>query len=245
MNRGFISLPVLLFAASVLASSASVYFYGELEEIKENNNTDQIQPNPSPRVAGTQVKEKSKTVTKTPTPKSQVKAAAPSEPKIDCTGPDGVVFQTTQKECDDFNNAWAKHNPENSTQKKVNAGSTYTYEAPNYQPCTINYKYGGPVTYNYMTPEQCEEAKKGEADIQAIWDSADPTPTPDNSAYEQAKAEHEAACAAVVSTWNSYKENFNYDGYGSSAQAVMALESQRQNYQNQLSNAGCSNTLSL
>lgn len=28
------------------------------------------------------------------------------EPKIDCTGPDGKHLQITQKECEDFNNAW-------------------------------------------------------------------------------------------------------------------------------------------
>ncbi len=45
--------------------------------------------------------------TSAPTPKTtstQNKNATAN--LIDCTGPDGVVFKTTQKECDDFNAAW-------------------------------------------------------------------------------------------------------------------------------------------
>lgn len=33
--------------------------------------------------------------------------AIPTEPQIDCTGPDGKHFQTTQEECNAFNAAWA------------------------------------------------------------------------------------------------------------------------------------------
>ena len=32
---------------------------------------------------------------------------APTEPQIDCTGPDGKHFQTTQQQCNAFNAAWA------------------------------------------------------------------------------------------------------------------------------------------
>lgn len=35
----------------------------------------------------------------------------PHSSLIDCTGPDGVVFKTTQKECDDFNASWASPTP--------------------------------------------------------------------------------------------------------------------------------------
>lgn len=34
-----------------------------------------------------------------------------SNPKVDCTGPDGKHLQITQQECDNFNNAWANHKP--------------------------------------------------------------------------------------------------------------------------------------
>ena len=41
------------------------------------------------------------------TASDQQSAPSPSEPQIDCTGPDGKQFQTTQEECDSFNAAWA------------------------------------------------------------------------------------------------------------------------------------------
>lgn len=40
------------------------------------------------------------------TASNQQSASAPSQPQIDCTGPDGKHFQTTQAECDSFNAAW-------------------------------------------------------------------------------------------------------------------------------------------
>ncbi len=41
------------------------------------------------------------------TASDQQSAPSPSESQIDCTGPDGKHFQTTQEECDTFNAAWA------------------------------------------------------------------------------------------------------------------------------------------
>lgn len=60
----------------------------------------------------------------TPTPVNQpVQKSANNKvvSKIDCTGPDGVVFQTTQKECDDFNIAWGNVSLPQSYSKTINS----------------------------------------------------------------------------------------------------------------------------
>lgn len=57
--------------------------------------------------------------TVTPTPTKQTKKTTSGSTNntktntIDCVGPDGVHFQTTQKECDEFNQAWGNTNHSN------------------------------------------------------------------------------------------------------------------------------------
>lgn len=48
----------------------------------------------------------------TPTPTKQiVQSTVTPRPLVDCTGPDGKHLQVTKKECNDFNNSWAKPTP--------------------------------------------------------------------------------------------------------------------------------------
>lgn len=53
--------------------------------------------------------------------------------QIDCVGPDGVHFKTTQVECDNFNNSWNKPQP---TSQPSSANSYYPYSKtyPRYIP---------------------------------------------------------------------------------------------------------------
>ncbi len=59
--------------------------------------------------------------------------------QIDCTGPDGVVFQSTQEECDAFNAAW---------------GNTPTPDPHEYIRCNIHANCGG--GYKEMTRASCD-----------------------------------------------------------------------------------------
>lgn len=61
--------------------------------------------------------------------------------KIDCTGPDGVVFKTTQKECDDFNAAWGNTNGKDSGDEYIK--------------CNIHANCGG--GYREMKRSTCDE----------------------------------------------------------------------------------------
>lgn len=59
-----------------------------------------------------------------------------SNPKVDCTGPDGKHLQITQKECDDFNNAWntpkVQPKPSNNPQTlPSSANNIYCYDNTN------------------------------------------------------------------------------------------------------------------
>ena len=47
----------------------------------------------------------------------------PTSRQIECVGPDGVHFKTTQKECDDFNTAWEK-----PSQNTVSPKTSYSSE---------------------------------------------------------------------------------------------------------------------
>jgi len=65
---------------------------------------------------------------------------------------------------------------------------------------------------------------------------------------QQLEQAHGAACQNVVVEWQSYKEQFwagPGKNYSSSYEAVLALESQRKSYQQQMYSAGCSQTLYL
>lgn len=81
-----------------------------------NKSAEQItQPSPNPVVIPT----------KEPTKSPVVNTKAANKPsQIDCVGPDGVHFKTTQVECDNFNNAWNKPQP---TPQPSSANYYYPY----------------------------------------------------------------------------------------------------------------------
>lgn len=65
-----------------------------------------------------------------------------SSAKIDCAGPDGKQFKTTQKECDSFNKAWDKttqttNNPSNNASRSLIPCNTAWgfYYASSYEDC--------------------------------------------------------------------------------------------------------------
>lgn len=77
------------------------------------------------------------TTTPTPVPTSDVKEVRTSEVKrsIECVGPDGVHFQTTQKACDDLNNFWKNPNAtpiptSGFRREKVDEHTTITWLPP-------------------------------------------------------------------------------------------------------------------
>jgi len=102
-----------------------------------NVNNTNIQPESAPNP----------TSTPTPTPTQPVKnrpvksdnTNAIQSNKIECTGPDGKKFTTTQKECDEFNAAW---------------GNAPTPDPNEYVKCNISTNCGG--GYKEMTRVSCD-----------------------------------------------------------------------------------------
>lgn len=93
----------------------------------------------------------SPTPTASPANKPKQKDSVGSPPisnKINCTGPDGIVFQTTQKECDDFNAAWGNNKNSNPNDELVN--------------CIFNDRCGSKVmTRNDCNNQNCCQLKDG------------------------------------------------------------------------------------
>lgn len=196
------------------------------------------------------------THTSSPTAKPVIKgvtttAATNKEPKTDCFGPDGKSFKTTKLECDKFNSAWGKTKSATNTQTQKTTGSTYSYTpyVPKvYYPCTICGTYSGCQTYNYLveTKAQCdaEQAKMNSSGGSYVVPAYTPQPTADPAIA----IAHQQACSQAVQEWNEYKTNFyttEYNSFGSSAQAVLHLEGERQEIQTLLNSYGCTNHISL
>lgn len=101
----------LALTLGMIAISAAGFFAvrigNELLNTEPQNNYSNQYISPSP--------------TTTQTPKTSPKATreANTTPKIDCTGPDKVVFKTTQKECDNFNAAWGNINKDSQAATKI------------------------------------------------------------------------------------------------------------------------------
>lgn len=115
----------------------------------------------------------------TPTPKPEVKKkTTTSKNNITCTGPDGKQFQTTQKECDDFNSAWGnepKTQPNNSDfpsqPKRIETQTTQK------QPlCTV-----GGITYYYTDPTTCTRWQQEQKNFEQSLESINNTPTSQNT----------------------------------------------------------------
>ncbi len=76
----------------------------------------------------------------TKTPAKSNNSSNNNSKQIDCVGPDGVHFQTTQQKCDDFNRAW---------------GVVPTLNPNEYVRCNISPNCGG--GYKEMTRSACEK----------------------------------------------------------------------------------------
>lgn len=131
---------ILMLGFLVFSSALGVEIVGD--HIRE-----MASPIPAPTVMGVQSSRTSFSNPKTSV--STVKQTT-TIPKIDCTGPDGVVFKTTQKECDEFNAAWGKTQITNST-------ATINTMAQ-----TVNCFYkseGGVILYDYgvVSSQRCKE----------------------------------------------------------------------------------------
>ena len=110
-----------------------------------------VAPSPSPKVMGVQAKP-SPSPTTTPKP---VAKQPTTTPKITCTGPDGVRFQTTQKECDEFNAAWGKKAPGSTTY--VPSSNQYSQQNTGLVDCS--YINNGYILYDYgkVSQQKCND----------------------------------------------------------------------------------------
>jgi hypothetical protein len=124
------------------------------------------------------------------------------------------------------------------------SGSTYQ---SNLAPCVVNYPCNK-TTFTYqMTIETCLSAQKSALSVcnsSGGVATLPPVPTIDQDLIRR----HQEACNAAAAEWIGIRENWeeqNANSFSSSAEMVQALELKRQDYQSQLYEAGCSNTVRL
>ena len=163
---------------------------------------------------------------------------------VDCVGPDGKHFQTTQKSCDEFNAKWG--NTKTSPVSNLPIQSKPSY--PNYVTITCTTAYGVYTSYgkDYTEAQMyCNNLQQNAIKLQQNMPTyapinVQPTSLPVSDNTEQ--------CNDIRSEWQSFKENFmtnNYNNYSSSAEAIYALEVYRQGYQQAYNGADCYGALSL
>ncbi len=168
--------------------------------------------------------------------------------KINCIGPDGKNFQTTQTECDNFNKAWGKKAV--NTQAPINNNQiVYRYPA-----CAIYYpSLKTTDTYYHLSPEECTNLKNKVASGYVVTPIPTMRPTsvqviPTLISATQAPVVDQAKCNEAVRMWSEYKADFyanRYPNYSSSFEAIAALEAERQYIQSIIYSYGCTNTISL
>ena len=103
--------------------------------------------------------------TATPAPPSVAGANTTNIKQIECVGPDGVHFKTTQKECNDFNSAWRKP-PQNAPSPKT------SYSTEPLIPCVLSYG-----TFQ-LTQFSCASFKERDAPLPSYPTYSYPTPEP-------------------------------------------------------------------
>lgn len=168
--------------------------------------------------------------------------------KITCVGPDGKSFQTTQKECDDFNAKWGNSKKTITPPSSLPIQSKPTYN--NYVTISCLTVYGVYTSYGKGYNEansSCDSLKQYSLNLQK---SIPTVYIPNTQSYPTStpKYDNTEQCNSIRAEWQSFKENFmanSYNNYGSSAQAISALERYRQSYQQTYSSYGCSGSLSL
>lgn len=162
-------LKILMFGFLVFSSALGVEIVGD--HIREMSS-----PTPTPTVMGVQ---SSRSSFPSPKPSARTIKQTTTIPKIDCTGPDGVVFKTTQKECDEFNAAWGKKTGGATTYRKNSTpspsynvtGGQYIYQGdvyggytPTNKDTDILCEAGG--KYSYTSPETCDKLKANDIALQ-------------------------------------------------------------------------------
>ena len=125
----FIAFFGLLFNLDKIRTLLGLSSALEIDQPTINESSDITPPTPIPTKSVNKINKEVNTVPKTNTN------------LIDCTGPDGKVFKTTQQECDDFNTAW--NNPPTPDPNEIIK-------------CNIHINCGG--GYKEITRKSCEEA---------------------------------------------------------------------------------------
>lgn len=145
----------------------------------------------------------------------------PATSKIDCVGPDGKHFNTTQKECDDFNAAWKKPQQNNQPQQpdwktlvpyygstqniSQNQGNNAYTPPQNYSCIIYNPTLKTYSTYNYIykTKEECDVAQQEMNQNAILYQNPYQYPTentaslPDNSRNQQLNGQ----CRMYADQW--------------------------------------------
>lgn len=200
-------------------------------------------------------------VTISPTPKPSTKRTPPkvteTEKLINCeisNNCGGGYKKMTKEQCSNsvccqIGSSWSIYPSSQdctNAQKNSNLGD-------NYPPCTVYYPaLNYSQTYNHISPSQCSlwqsQANSNNNSAYPTNSYIQPSTQQDTSLYQEQLTQHQEACNQAVSEWNTQKQQFydtEYNNYSSSYEAMQVLESRRQTYQQELYNAGCTNTISL
>lgn len=156
--------------------------------------------------------------------------------------------------CCQLGNTWIAYASRDKCLQDQKTGSrSYSTGNYNYIQCIVTMPCTG-KTYTYQdTKERCDKSQEA---ARYACDSSNftyipPTaiPTSSNTSSELSlEQQHKEACDRAAAEWIGLREKWeadNYNNYSSSAEAVAALEQYRQQYQNELYSAGCSNRISL
>jgi len=128
----FILFFCILFNYDAVATAFGLEPAFTKSSVREEETTLKSTSNPTPTTAPTNVPTKQSTLVNSVNTKQSN--------KIECIGPDGKQFTTTQKECDEFNAAW---------------GNIPTPDPNEYIKCNISANCGG--GYREMTRKTCEQ----------------------------------------------------------------------------------------
>lgn len=146
--------------------------------------------------------------------------------QIECWGPDGKSFITTQIECDAFNAAWEKSKPAAVVQQQPtqNSQPAYTYVPKQYFHCVLFNPWNGKTyTYDYLyeTEEQCvAEQRRMTKSVNDYLDSLPPTSTPAPA------IDYVAQCKSNVNSIYKAKEQNCYSFAMGASQACIEINRQ-------------------
>ena len=155
------------------------------------------------------------------------------ETQIECWGPDGKSFITTQKECDEFRVAWGKSNNTTSNTQPSNTNTNnpqpYVYVPKEYFHCVLLDPWTGiTYTYDYLyeTEEECvAEQRRMTKQVDDFLDSLPPTSTPAPA------IDYVRQCKADVNSYYSQQEINCIARFGMGSSAGPAcIEITRQNW---------------